>query len=61
MCSLILLSFYSNDQLKYHNCVIKTCFQRGLEFINKNAIYKEKVSFLKRNWNCYERKITYEN
>ena len=40
MCSLILFSLYSNDLLKYKNCVIKTCFQRGLEL--KNVIYKEK-------------------
>ena len=29
MCSLILFSLYSNDLLKYKNCVIKTCYQRG--------------------------------
>ena len=46
MCSLILFSLYSNDLLKYKNCVIKTCFQRGFEFknfiIKKNFICKEK-------------------
>ena len=35
-------SVYSNDLLIYLNCVIKTCFQRGFEFIKKNVIYKEK-------------------
>ena len=39
MCSLILLSHYSNDLLRYKNCVIKTCFQRGFEL--KNVIDKE--------------------
>ena len=36
-----LFSIYSNDLLKYNNHVIKTCFQRGFEFIKENAIYKE--------------------
>ena len=46
MCSLTLFSLYSNDLLKYKNCIIKTCFQRGFEFknfiIKKNFVYKEK-------------------
>ena len=36
-----MFSLYSNDLLKYKNCVIKTCFQRGFEF---------KTSFVKRNF-----------
>ena len=32
MCSLLLFSLYSNDLLKYKNCVIKTCFQRGFVY-----------------------------
>ena len=52
MCSLILLSLYSNDLLKYKNCVIKTCFQRGLElkmsFTKKNLICKEKSRLLQK-------------
>ena len=42
MCLLILFSLYSNDLLKYKNCIIKICFQRGLEFTKKNFISKEK-------------------
>ena len=50
---IIMFSLYSNDLLKYKNCVIKTYFQRGFEF--KNFIYKEKfhlqskISFVKKN------------
>ena len=40
MCSLILFSYYSNDLLKYKNCVIKPCFQRDFDL--ENVIYKEK-------------------
>ena len=40
MGSLILFLLYSNDLLQYKNCVIKTCFQRGLEL--KNVTYKKK-------------------
>ena len=35
-------SVCSNDLLIYLNRVIKTCFQRGFEFIKKTVIYKEK-------------------
>ena len=34
-------SVYSEDLLKYKNCVIKICFQRVFEFIKKNVIYKK--------------------
>ena len=41
---LVLFSLYSNDLLKYRNCVIKTCFHRGLEILSlkKKFICKEK-------------------
>ena len=39
---LILFLLYSNYLLKYKNCIIKTCFQRGSEFVKKNFICKEK-------------------
>ena len=42
MWFLILISLHSNDLLQYKNCVIKTCFQRGFEFIKRNFICKEK-------------------
>ena len=42
MSLLILFSIYSNDLLKYENCVIETCFQRVFESIKKNFICKEK-------------------
>ena len=42
MCLLILFSLYSNNLLKYKNCVIKTCLQRGFEFIKKTFTCKEK-------------------
>ena len=49
MCSLILFSLYSNDLLKYKDCVIKTCFQRGFEL---------KISFMKKNFTCREKSGT---
>ena len=41
---LILFLLYSNDLLKYKNCVIKTCLQRG-----KKCNLKRKISFEKKN------------
>ena len=41
MCSLTLFLLYLNDLLKYKNCVMKTCFQKGF-------IYKE-------NFTCKEK------
>ena len=52
MCSLILLSLYANDLLKYKDGVIKNMLPEfiltGFEFIRKNVlrknfIYKEKL------------------
>ena len=42
MYLLILLLLYSEDLLKYKNCVIKVCFQGGFEFTEKNFVCKEK-------------------
>ena len=43
MCSL---TDFIQTMLRYKNCVIKTCFQRGFKFknfiIKKNFIFKEK-------------------
>ena len=41
MFSSNLFSFYINNLLKCKNGVIKTCLQRGIQFMNKNFIYKE--------------------
>ena len=39
-------SVYSNDLLKYKNCVIKkTCFQRGFEFLKKQKLLIHKKIF----------------
>ena len=43
MCSLNLLSLYTNDLLKFKNRAIKQiCFKRGSEFTKKEIIYREK-------------------
>ena len=38
----------------------KTCFQRGFEFIKKNAICQEKICLQIKIWNCYKTKICYK-
>ena len=43
MYPLILFSLYSNDLLKYKNCVIKKHAFREVLLIKKNVIYKEIV------------------
>ena len=43
MHCLILFSLYSNDLLKYKNCVIKKHAFREVLLIKKNVIYKEIV------------------
>ena len=43
MCSLILFSLYSNNLLKYKNCVIKKHASREVLLIKKKVIYKEIV------------------
>ena len=41
-------SVYSNDLLKYKNCVIKkTCFQRGFEFLKKQKLLIHKKYFVR--------------
>ena len=41
-------SVYSNDLLKYKNCVIKkTCFQRGFEFLKKQKLLIHKKYFIR--------------
>ena len=47
MCSLILFSLYSNDLLKYKNCVIKT-----------RKILTLKMSFMKEKFICKEKSRT---
>ena len=41
MGSLILFSLYSNDLLKYKDCVIKTYFQRRLD--KEKLLHKELI------------------
>ena len=40
-----MFSLYSNDLLKYKNCVIKIMLPERFRFIKKNYIYNEKNLF----------------
>ena len=48
MYLLILLSLDSNNLLNYKNCIVKTSFQIGFEFIKKKIICKEKSGTVRK-------------
>ena len=61
MCSLILLSLLFKQSFKMYERVIKICFQRGLQFVKKNVIRKEKFHLHEKIWTYHKRKVSYKS
>ena len=61
MCCLTLFSLYTSDLIKKcRNCVLKTCFRRGFEFIKKNVFIK-KMLIINKNLQLPQNKNSYKN